>query len=357
MSSPARSSSALRAGASPLEAGFRMPAEWEPHAGCWMAWPDRGDLWGEPLPETKRAYARVARAIAAFEPVTMIANPESVGEAADHCGDTVSTLTLEIDDAWARDTGPAFLVAEDGSRAATAWRFNAWGGKTERYAHDARVAQRLCDHVGVPLYRSPLHLEGGGICVDGEGTVLTTESCVLNPNRNPGLGRREVEEELCRALGASKVIWLPGELSREDLTDGHVDGLACFARPGLLLLETRTDPASPRAKQLAENRRALEGATDARGRPIELVEIEDAWQAEGDVSCRSYVNFYVANGGVIVPGYDIPADAAARRVIEEAFPDREVVQLDVRKIAIGGGGIHCITQQQPAWRKSGGPDD
>jgi agmatine deiminase len=314
-----------------------------------MAWPDREDLWGESLAQTKQGYVAVAQAIAAFEPVTLIAAPGSAREAARLCGPRVEILALQIDDAWVRDSGPAFLVGDDGSRAATAWRFNAWGGKFERYAEDAQLGERLCARLGLPLYRSSLHLEGGALHVDGDGTLLTTESCVLNPNRNPGLTKAEAERELCQALGCSKVIWLPGELDAGDVTDGHVDGLACFARPGLVLMESRTDPDSPRAEILRENRRALRGATDARGRVLEIVEMEDAWEAErqGDAFCISYVNFYVANGGVVMPAYGIPADARARAVVAEAFPDREVVQLDVRKIAIGGGGIHCITQQQP----------
>lgn len=334
----------------PLEAGFRMPAEWEPHAGCWMAWPHREDLWGEALPETQEAYARVARAISEFEPVTMIAAPESLASSARLCGPAVRTLPLEIDDAWTRDTGPAFLVSDDGCHAATAWKFNGWGGKVERYEQDAQFAERLCARLECSLYRSSLWLEGGAIHVDGEGTILTTESCVLNSNRNPGLSKREAERELCHALGGSKVIWLPGELAAEDDTDGHVDGLACFARPGLILLETLTDPAEPRSRILRENRRALRGTTDAKGRPIEIVEMEDAWEAErlGDVFCLSYINFYVANGGVVMPKYEAPGDERARKVVERAFPGRKVLQMDIRKIAIGGGGIHCITQQQPA---------
>lgn len=336
--------------ATPQEAGFRMPAEWELHQRCWMAWPDRLDLWGDGLPEAQQAYARVARAIAAFEPVTMIASPESVAGATSTCGPLVDTLPLAIDDAWLRDTGPTFLVREDGERAASAWHFNGWGGSFDRFERDAEVADRLCDHLGLPLHRSGLRLEGGAVCVDGEGTVLTTESCVLHPNRNPGVSRREAERELCHALGASKVVWLPGELSEGDCTDGHVDGLACFARPGLVLLETRTDPSSKRAEVLRENRIALQGATDARGRALEIVELEDAWQAErdGDSFCISYVNFHLANGGVVMPAYDAPGDEPARRVVERAFPGRKVVQVDVRKIAVGGGGIHCITQPQPA---------
>ena len=270
-----------------------------------MAWPERPDLWGENLPRAQHAYARVAQAIASFEPITMIASSSCVSQAAKLCGPGVDTLALPIDDAWLRDTGPAFLVHEDGARAASAWHFNGWGGSFSRFENDAALATRLCDHLGLPLRQTDLRLEGGAISVDGEGTILTTESCVLNPNRNPSMTRLEAERELCHALGAKKVIWLPGELSEEDCTDGHIDGLACFARPGLVLLETLTDPASERSKLLRENRNALRGMTDARG---------------------------------VEP---------ARQILEQAFPSRKVVQVDVRDIAIGGGGIHCITQQQP----------
>ena len=327
-----------------------MPAEWERHARCWMAWPDRPDLWGENLADTQQAYARVARAIARYEPVTMIACPESVSEAARICGAGVDTLALPIDDAWLRDTGPAFLVRDDGARAASAWHFNAWGGKFSRFEQDAMLAGRLCEHLDLPLHQADLRFEGGAISVDGEGTILTTESCALHPSRNPGMSRHSVERELCEALGGEKVIWLPGELSVGDCTDGHIDGLACFAKPGLVLLESLTEPDSERAKVLRENRLALRGVTDTRGRKLEIVEIEDAWEAnpESDTFCISYINFYVANGGIVMPAYDAPGDEPARRILERTFPDHEIVQVDVRKIAIGGGGIHCITQQQPA---------
>jgi agmatine deiminase len=333
----------------PLEAGFSMPAEWAGHARCWMAWPCREELWGEALPDTQVAYARVARAIVSCEPVTMIAPPGSIADARRLCGPAIEILPLDIDDSWTRDSGPLFLKARDGSYGATAWHFNAWGKKFEPYEQDARLAQRLCAHLGYPCYQSSLYLEGGAVHVDGEGTILTTESCVLHSNRNPGLSKREAERELCHALGGSKVIWLPGDLAEGDVTDGHVDGLACFARPGLVLMETAFDPSDPRYEILQENRRALEGATDARGRAIEIIPIEEAWEAEreGDAYCISYINFYLANGAVVMPTYGVPGDARAKSVVERAFPDREVIQVDVRKIAIGGGGIHCITQQQP----------
>ena len=333
----------------PLELGFQMPAEWARHGRCWMAWPYRQELWSGPLPETQAAYVRVAQAIARFEPVTMVAPPDEVSLAEQLCGSSVGILPLPIDDSWTRDSGPAFLLGQGDSRAGTAWHFNAWGDKTDRYEQDAQLAKRLCAQLDVPCYQSSLFLEGGGIHVDGEGTLLTTESCVLNSNRNPGLTKREVERELCHALGASKVIWLPGGLSEADITDGHVDGLACFARPGLVLMETLTDLEGSFREVLQENRRALEGATDAKGRPIEIVEMEGAWEAEreSDTYCDCYINFYIANGGIVVPVFDDPADAPAVEALERAFPDRVVMPVPGIDIVRSGGSIHCITQQEP----------
>jgi len=192
-------------------------------------------------------------------------------------------------------------------------------------------------------------MEGGGICSDGEGTVLTTEQCILNNNRNPGISKAEAEHELCHALGAKKVIWLPGD-PWDDETDGHVDGLACFIRPGVVLAEFDPDPASERHEILMRNVNALEQATDARGRKLEIRTIEEAKEIDpiGDRFCRSYINFYIANGGIVMPRYGISADARARAVVESSFPDRRIVQVEINGLATGGGGIHCITQQQPA---------
>ena len=335
-------------GKTPLEAGYAMPAEWERHERCWMAWPHRSDLWDD-LGRTQRGYASVARAIARFEPVTMLAAPHAAETAARLCGPTVEVMPLALDDAWARDSGPTFLKhKENGALAGTSWRFNAWGGKHEPYDQDDRLAGRILDHLGLPYFQSPLFLEGGALHVDGEGTVLTTESCVLNANRNPGLTKAEAEREICQALGARKVIWLPGDWEEEE-TDGHVDGLACFVRPGVVLVATDVDSALPYAEALAENRRALECAVDAKGRSLEILPIEEAVESEptSPVYCHSYINFYLANGAVILPGYGVPGDARARAVVATAFPEREIVQLDVTAIAPGGGGIHCITQQQP----------
>ena len=336
----------------PLAAGFRMPAEWVRHECCWMAWPSRDDQWVDGLAGAQRTYAAIARAIRRFEPVRMVAEPHCAQDAHAQCGADIEIVPVPIDDPWMRDSGPTFLTGADGRRAGTAWRFNAWGGKVSEYADNARLAGRVLNLGGAPSYQSSLCLEGGAIHTDGEGTVITTESVVLNPNRNPGINKRAAERELCDALGASKVIWLPGDPDNVhvDITDGHIDGLVCFVKPGVVLYES--DPsASGAARQLAaDNRRALEAAVDAAGRRLQIISIDDAYEAATphDMFCRSYVNFYIANGGIVMPAYGVPGDARALAVIKACFPDREVVQVDVTYLASGGGGIHCITQQQPA---------
>jgi len=336
---------------SALEAGFHMPAEWEPHACCWMAWPCHEVIWGEYLPLTQRAYARVAHAIAGFEPVRMLTPPHDLVNAGNLCGEMVEIVPWDLDDAWTRDMGPNFLVNGRGEVAASLFHFNAWGMKYERYRQDAALGHRLCEALGIRTFTSPIFMEGGGINVDGEGTLLTTRQCVLNSNRNPGISEAEAEVALCHALGVEKVIWLPGDPADTE-TDGHVDGLACFVRPGVVLAEPDPDsiPGSGRHEILEENIRILETATDARGKKLQVFRIQAATGVEvlGDRFCRSYINFYIANGGIVMPAYGIEADEQALETVKRCFPSREVIQVDINHVAYGGGGIHCITQQQPA---------
>ncbi len=336
----------------PLEAGFRMPAEWVTHECCWMAWPSRPDQWVDGLLGAQRTYAAIARAIRRFEPVRMVVDPQSVEEARTQCGPGIDMICFPIDDPWIRDSGPTFLTDGAGARAGTAWRFNSWGGKVPAYADNARLAGRVLARAGVPLYQSSLCLEGGAIHTDGEGTVITTESVILNPNRNPGINKRAAEQELCQALGASKVIWLPGDPDAitVDITDGHVDGLISFVKPGAVIYESDPSATGALLRLQQDNRRALESATDASGRRLEIVSIDDAYEVHTrhGLFCRSYVNFYIANGGIVMPCFGVPGDARARAAVQAAFPGREVVQIDVTQLASGGGGIHCITQQQPA---------
>jgi agmatine deiminase len=333
---------------SALEAGFHMPAEWEPHIRCWMGWPTREAIWGEYLQAASEDYANIARAIAQFEPVVMLTPPGFTAMASEMCGPTVEIVPWDLEDSWLRDTGPNFL--KNGSEtAASIFHFNAWGGKYPKFRKDAALGHRLAEALGLRTFSSPVFMEGGGIFTDGEGTLLTTEQCLLNENRNPGMSKAEAEHELHQALGAEKVIWLPGD-PLDDETDGHVDGLACFVRPGEVLAAWDPNPESERHEQLAGNIRALQQATDAQGRKLKIHLIEEAdWCiAIGDRFCNSYINFYIANGGVIMPAYGIASDERAREVVENCFPDRKIVQVNVVGLATGGGGIHCITQQQPA---------
>jgi agmatine deiminase len=313
-----------------------------------MAWPCRTEVWGDRLEGTKQGYAAVANVIRQFEPVTMLVRPKDAIEARQMLGSDIDILKMSIDDSWTRDSGPCFVINGKGKLAGADLRFNAWGNKYQPHDQDALMARRILDHIGVPRFSSQLTAEGGGLSVDGEGTLITTESCFLNTNRNPGWTKRDVEQELEQMLGVEKAIWLPSNVEETE-TDGHVDGIGVFVRPGVVLIERSPDPSAPGADVMEENVKALEGATDAKGRPIELVFIEQAQSADTDGGrfCRSYVNGYIANGGVITPCYGTPEDERARAVFETLFPERRVVQVPIGDVAIGGGGIHCITQQQP----------
>jgi agmatine deiminase len=332
----------------PREEGFFMPAEWASHSCCWMAWPCRAGLWANEA-AVAREYADVANAIARFEPVKMLVPPAKTREARALLTDRVSLIEMPIDDSWARDSGPNFLVNPSGELAGSTWTFNAWGGKYETHDQDARMGSRILRLAGAREFPSDLVAEGGGVTVDGEGTVITTESCFPNANRNPGLGKKDIEEELCRTLGTEKVIWLPGD-PQETETDGHVDGIAAFVEPGRVLVELCPDPNLSHYHTGQRNLAALRNQTDARGRRLEIEVIyeghypPDPWVRD----CRSYINAYLANGAVIVPGYRDERDAAAVETYQRLYPGRTVVQVQIRNIALGGGGIHCITQQQPA---------
>jgi agmatine deiminase len=315
-----------------------------------MGWPERESIWHGHIEPARDDYAKVARAIARFEPLTMLADPRHAADASSRCGPTVRVVANPLDDSWLRDSGPTFVLDAAGKRAASVFTFNAWGGKCHPFDKDAQIGARVAALVAAPAFSSDLVVEGGGFLSDGEGTLITAESCVLNPNRNPGWTKAEADAELRAMLGVRKVIWLPGDVT-DNATDGHVDGYVAFIRPTAVLCEEVADPADPRFPIMAENRRILESETDARGRRFELVPIAEAPRTaipEGeDIYCRSYVNFYLANGAVIAPAYGIAEDAAVRDTLRRAYPDRQVVCLELCDLFRGGGGIHCITQQEP----------
>ena len=331
----------------PSDQNFYMPGEWAEHSCCWMAWPCRAGLWADE-DATARQYADVANAIAQFEPVKMLVPPGLIDAAKKLLGENVSIIEMPIDDSWTRDSGPNFLLNEQGELAGSTWQFNAWGGKYDPYDQDAQMGSRILARVGVEEFTSQMVCEGGAVSVDGEGTVITTETCLLNRNRNPGWSREEVERELCRTLGAEKVIWLPGDVQDPE-TDGHIDGIAAFIEPGRVLMEINPDPHDPHYPICQQNLAAMQGQVDARGRELQLEIINegsyhpDRWNG----GCSSYVNSYLANGAVIVPGYGYDLDAAAVETYQRLYPERTVVQVPIGHIALGGGGVHCITQQQP----------
>ena len=334
---------------SPADHGFAMPAEWAPHDRCWMAWPCRAALWGEGLQPARQAYAAVARAIAAFEPVSMLANDEELAEAKTLCGAEVDCRAIALDDSWMRDIGPSFVTDGKGNLAGVDWRFNAWGERFHPYDRDAALAAALLDRLGVQRFSAPLILEGGSIHVDGEGSLITSEECLLAPNRNPDMGREEIEDLLMRFTGVSRVIWLGRGLEDDD-TDGHIDNLACFVRPGVVMAVVCDDPEDPNHPVLQDNLQRLRMAQDARGRALEVIELplpQERRYLDSQRLALSYVNFYIANGGVVMPSFGDPNDKAALDIIAKAFPERRVVQVPASDILVGGGGIHCITQQQP----------
>jgi agmatine deiminase len=329
--------------------GWRMPAEWAPHERCLMAWPTRQELWGDQFEPAKAEYAGVAR----FEPVLMVALPGSGDEARERCGPNVEVVEFPIDDSWMRDAGPIFVLGPDGERAGVDFKFNAWGERFHPYADDDLIPRRLLDRLGIARRPSPMVLEGGSIAVDGEGTLITTEQCLLNPNRNPTMTREDIESELRRSLGVETIVWLPYGVAEDSVTDGHVDGVCAFVRPGVVLLQTVADRSDPNWERSEANRRRLAEARDAAGRRLEAIEMPYLPRVEvgGRLVRVPPVNFYVANGAVIAPAAGSAADDAVLDVIAGAFPDREVVPVSARVIGYGGGGIHCITQQIPATEK------
>jgi agmatine deiminase len=335
----------------PLRDGFAWPAEWTRHRRTWMCWPARHECFGGPegALRAKQAYARVARAISAFEPVTLAARPADVAEARLATGSRVDVVEMALDDSWARDFGPTFLTGPNRRLGGVQWVFNAWGRKYHPYTNDAAFARRVLEATGATPYAAPLTAEGGALHTDGEGTILTTEQCLLNPNRNPGLSRAHVEDVLKTYLGARKAIWL-GDGFSDTETDGHVDNIACFAAPGRVIvgIPPRTHPDFA---PVQEALRRLKSERDAEGRQLEIVELpqprklRQSWS--GHLLQASYVNFYLANGAVIMPAFGDGNDENARLILAQCFPGRDVMQIDALDIVQGGGGIHCITQQEP----------
>ncbi len=344
----------------PAPASFRMPAEWEPHAATWLAWPSHADLWHENLEPARDAFAKLVAAIASGEIAEVLvldAKQEALARAA-LPRQGVRTHVVPFGDIWLRDTAPLFLVgsARHGQRGRAArFRFNGWGGKFV-LAHDSQVSARIAAMTSCEDAQFPFVLEGGAVDVDGEGTLLTTRQCLLNPNRNGATDERTVERQLSGALGVEAVRWLDRGLEN-DHTDGHIDTLVRFVRPGVVVaMEPRSGSSGsgaddPNRETLLSLLREASAIVDARGRRLEVVRIPSPGRvtdAGGRVVPASYVNFYVCNAAVVVPTYGSPFDAEAVERIAALFPDRRTVGVEARAILSGGGAFHCITQQQPA---------
>lgn len=328
-----------------------MPDEAELHRRTWMAFGAGQKIWGKKLlPEVQRNLATIARAIAKYEPVSMLVNQGDLEVAKQLVGSQVELIVAPLDDLWMRDTGPVFVVNRQGKKAAVDLNFNGWGGKQE-FARDAEVAELIAGHAGVEALHTGLVLEGGGIEVDGQGTAIIAESCVLNANRNPGVEKAEFEEEIGELLGLKKIIWLPG-IRGKDITDGHTDFYARFARAGVVLAGYDPDPQSHDHAVTKQHLEILRSAKDARGKPLEVVVLTGPKTTRETYRTAEfaggYIGFYACNGAVIAQEFgDRQADAAARAALRKAFPGREIVPLNVDGIAAGGGSIHCATQQEP----------
>jgi len=343
-----------------------MPPEWAVHARTWMLWPERPDNWRLEAAPAQETFSAVADTISQFEPLTMGVNREQFAKARQMLPAHIRVVEIPSNDAWMRDCGPTFVVNDQGDVRLVDWQFNAWGGLYTDFRLDEVVPQKVAELEGVDNYCAPLILEGGSIHVDGEGTLLTTEECLLNENRNPSLTRNQIENHLRDYTGAEKILWLGAGVYRDE-TDGHVDNLACFLRPGLVALtwtDDHNDPQYPISKDACDR---LTKFTDAKGRTLEVLKIhqpdpilisaeeaagvvpvEGTFPREtGDRMAASYINFYTCNGGIVLPTFNDPHDQPAMDLLLKAMPGWKMAGVYAREILLGGGNIHCITQQQP----------
>lgn len=362
---------------------FLMPGEWYRHTRTWMAWPYRKDNWKLDAIPAQHAYLSVAWAIAEFEPVSMCvpSNLMSIARQSfeKFCSEQqdrermgrIAFVAIDSDDAWVRDTGPTFVFDQDRSGALVGvdWKFNAWGGVYSPCDRDAALASKVLASLGIERIEADFVLEGGSIHVDGEGTILTTEECLLNANRNPHLSKQEIEDRLKAYLGGEKVIWLPHGLVNDEDTNGHIDNICCFTKPGEVVLAWTDDESDPQHAISQHALQLLQSSTDACGRPLRVVKLPipspmhygqedlaslesndgDQMRSLGSRLAGSYVNFYICNGGIICPQFGDPVgDRVAMEILAGCFPEHQVRGVQTKDILLGGGNIHCITQQEPA---------
>jgi len=331
-----------------------MPAEWASHTRTYISWPVKDSMVNpDEYEQVCQGYADIIMAIAEFEPITVVVNPNELEKVSRlFVDDRIECLPIEHNDAWLRDNGPTFVVNDKGELAGVNWRFNAWGGKYSPWDLDDEVAPQILKYVGVKQFDAPLVMEGGSIHTDGEGTLLTTEECLLNKNRNSEMSRDQIEAHLKNFVNVDQIIWLKRGLSCDE-TDGHVDNIACFAAPGKVILQVCDDPEDENYDITQENLRILNDTVDAQGRKLEIIQIQQPPKAFFDDQrlTLSYLNFYFVNGGIILPVFGGAAeqtDRLAQQVLGEVFPDRRIRTVNGMAIIREGGNVHCTTQQMVA---------
>ena len=338
---------------SPAAMGYRMPAEWEKHEATWVSWPKDPDTFpSETLPRVERAFAALVDALSTGEQVRILVDDDRLEARArsmvQMSGD-VSFHHIKTVDVWVRDYGPIYLSGT--GAALTKWEFNAWGRKYDDLLPDNEAGQKIAESEGIPVFRTGMVLEGGSIDVNGAGTLLTTEQCLLDPSRNPRLKRSQIEGSLASNLGLEKIVWLRRGIEGDD-TDGHVDDMARFVGPKTIVVAVEKRTSDPNYGPLEEDLGLLNEATDQDGSPFELIPLPmpPALESDGVRLPASHANFYVGNSAVVVPTFGGESDSEAIRVLQQAFPSRDVQGIDCRALAYGLGTLHCVTQQVPAHR-------
>lgn len=339
----------------PARLGYAMPAEWRSHAATWLAWPKDPITWPDRVPQVQEIFLQMISLLAFRERVELLvddqATEETVREALSSRSVNWANLRFHrfpTVDSWIRDYGPNFLLDTESRLAMNHWGFNAWGEKYEELKRDADIPPRIASFLGVPCFKPGIVMEGGSIDVNGAGICMTTEQCLLNPNRNPHLSRAEIEEYLCNYLGVSQILWLGQGIAGDD-TDGHIDDIARFVAPDTIVCALEDDPADENYEVLQDNLQRLRKARDRNGRPFNLVALPMPGRVEGSEGRlpASYANFYIANGLVLVPVFGHRNDSRALEELKGLFPDRQVVGIHCEPLVWGLGTLHCVTQQQP----------
>ena len=343
----------------PADLGFRMPAEWEPHTATWLTWPHNPETWPEQdMAEIEAVYVQMIKTLVKGENVDILANPLSNLTRLINLiknnklnPQQIKVHNISTNDSWIRDYGPNFLVRETSSGkrevVANVWQFDSWGKKYE-WTLDDQAGAVIAGHLGIPYFEPWIVLEGGAIEVNGQGLCITTEQCLLNPNRNDGLRKAEMESHLKRFLGVREIIWCQGNLEGDD-TDGHIDNLVRFVNPDTVLCAWEEDTNDPNHACLQENLRILESFRNVDGKPLNVIKLPMPGRIMEDEERlpASYANFYIGNQSILLPTYDHPNDAVAESLLKQFFPEREIVGIPCKTFVVGLGAIHCVTQQQP----------